>query len=99
MLDEYSVYLAVLMLDFHIPQSHSLKEKRRVIKSFKDKVKNKFNVSITEVAELDKWQRAIFGVSMIGNDQRHLNECLQQIVNMVVYFPEMQLLSSKIEFV
>lgn len=98
MLDEYKVFIGVLMLDFHIPESQSLKAKRSVLKSFKDKVRSKFNASVSELAELDKWQRSIFGVSMISNDQGYIQECLQSILNYAHSLVGAHVLASRIEF-
>lgn len=96
--DEYTVHVAVLLLELHIRESGSLKSKRKIIRSLKDRVHAKFNVSFAELAENDKWQRAVCGVSMIGNDQRYLDSCMQEILALVRSNPEAELVNSSLEF-
>ena len=61
--------------------SHSLKDKRRVIKSLKDRFRNKFNVSVAEVDHQDEWQQATLGVAMVGNDGRYINQVLSKVID------------------
>lgn len=77
--------------------SHSLKDKRRVVKSFKDQVRNRFNVSIAEVEDQDLWQRAVLGVAAVGNDGRFLNAELDKIVDFLRGFHELELVDYQIE--
>lgn len=65
----------------YIPENHSLKGKRRVVKSIKDRVRNKFNLSIAEVDNNDLWQRATLGMAMVGNERRFVNQSLEKVVN------------------
>jgi len=71
--------VGVLILDIFIPVSSSLKEKRFVLKSLKDRLKNKFNVSVAELKYQDKWQRAQIGIAAIGNEQSIVEKSLQKI--------------------
>ncbi|MCD6303372.1 MAG: DUF503 domain-containing protein [Planctomycetes bacterium] len=73
--------LGLLHLEFHVMQAASLKDKRRLVKSFKDRVAHRFNVSIAEVGGLDNRRRAVLAVAMVGNDRRYLEGALQRIVN------------------
>jgi len=73
--------VGLLHLDLHVAQAMSLKDKRRVIKSFKDRLSNGFNVSVAEVDALDSHRRAVLAVAMVGNDRRYVEGALQQIVN------------------
>lgn len=75
--------IGVLELILYLPESHSLKEKRQVVKSVKDKVRNRFNVAIAEVDDLDLWQKARLGVCSLGNDRRQVNARLDQVVNFI----------------
>ena len=61
--------------------AHSLKDKRRVVKGLKDRLRNKFNVSIAEVDHQDEWQRATLGVAMAGPDGRYVNSVLSKLVD------------------
>ncbi len=66
-----------------MPENHSLKGKRGVIKKIKARVANTFNVSVAEVDANDLWQRAVIGVAMVGADAAYVDGALQQIVRFV----------------
>ena len=74
------VVIALLTLDIHIPHAHSLKEKRMVVRSLKDRLRAKFNVSVSEVDHQDLWQRAQVSVVTVGSDEGFLEKVLQQAV-------------------
>lgn len=64
-------------------ENHSLKEKRHLIKSIIDKIKHRYNVSIAEVGEQDKWQKAEIGIACVSNDRKHVDGVLQKIINYI----------------
>jgi uncharacterized protein len=66
-----------------IPESHSLKEKRMVLRRVKDRVRNKFNAAIAEVEEQDLWQRGVLGLALVGNDRRFVESALDEVVRFV----------------
>jgi len=63
--------IGVLQLELSVPDAMSLKDKRRVIKSIKDRIAHHNNVSIAEVGALDEHRRSILGVAMVSNDSRY----------------------------
>lgn len=71
--------VGVLETEFYIQRSTSLKEKRMILKSVKEKISNKFNASIAELDYLDKWQRALIGVAVVSNKKSYTQEVLQKI--------------------
>ena len=73
--------VGTLKIILHLHDNRSLKGKRKVVRSMVDKVKHKFNVSIAEVGSNDKWQRIELGVSAIGNDRRHIDSSLNNILD------------------
>jgi len=75
--------VGVLRLKLAILEAHSLKDKRRVIKSLKDRLSNTFNASVAEVAELDSWQRCDLGIAVVANEGRFAHECLDKVVDFV----------------
>ncbi|MED5370435.1 MAG: DUF503 domain-containing protein [Myxococcota bacterium] len=66
-----------------IPGTFSLKDKRSVVSRVRDRVRNRFPVSIAEVDALDEWDRAVFGISMVSNDARHIESTLDKVVDFV----------------
>jgi uncharacterized protein YlxP (DUF503 family) len=79
-------------LDLHIENSQSLKDKRRVIKSLKEKLRNKYNVAICEYGDLSLWQRTQLGVVTCGNDKHHVDSSLQAILDYISDFHAVLLL-------
>lgn len=75
--------VGVLTLVLYLPENHSLKGKRGVVRSLKRRVQNKFNVSVAECDDLDNWQRITLGVAQIGNDTAHVDRCLRQVSEFV----------------
>ena len=98
MISDQTRHIGVLLFSLFIPAAHSLKEKRMVLKSLKDKVRLKFNVSIAELDRDDKWQLATCGISMIGNDQRYIDSCLQHILQYLESINGAEISDHHIEF-
>ena len=71
--------IGLLTLEIHIPDAQSLKDKRQVIRSLKDRLRAHFNVAVAEMDFQDVWQRAVVGVVTISNDPHHLEQSLQTI--------------------
>jgi uncharacterized protein YlxP (DUF503 family) len=72
------VVIALLTLDIHIPHAQSLKDKRMVVRSLKDRLRSKFNVSVSEVDHQDLWQRSQVSVVTVGSDETFLEKVLQE---------------------
>jgi uncharacterized protein YlxP (DUF503 family) len=90
--------VGVCHLDFVLPQGSSLKAKRQVIKSLVTRVKNKFNVSISEVGGHDLWQRAQVGICLVGTDKRFINSSLDKVIDYIEGLGLLEVVSSKMEF-
>jgi len=90
--------VGLLHLEFHVAQAASLKDKRRSVKSFKDRVAHRFNVSIAEVGALDDRRRAVLAVAMVANDRRYVEGALQMIVNAASAHRDMILSASEMEW-
>jgi uncharacterized protein len=89
--------IGVLQLELSIGDAMSLKDKRRVVKSVKDRIAHAHNVSIAEVGALDQHRRAILGVAMVSNDVRYVQGALDKIVDFVRRAPSVDLLDYQIE--
>jgi uncharacterized protein YlxP (DUF503 family) len=72
--------VGTLRIELHLPDNRSLKGKRKVVRGIVDKVKHKFNVSIAEIGSNDKWQKIELGISAVGNDRRHIDASLSNIL-------------------
>jgi len=75
--------VGTLRLRLIIRGSRSLKDKRRTVRSVKDRVHSKFNASIAEISSLDNHQVAELGVAVVGNDHAFVQSVLSQIANLV----------------
>jgi uncharacterized protein YlxP (DUF503 family) len=73
------VIVGVLRLVFHIPHSRSLKEKRSVVRKFRDRIRARFDVSIAEVDAQDLHQKAVFGVAVVSADASVCDSVLEQV--------------------
>ena len=71
--------IGVLTLELHLPEAHSLKEKRFVVRKIKDRLRARFNVAVAELDHQDLWQRAVLGVVSIASDQKVLETLLEAV--------------------
>lgn len=69
----------MLTLELRIEGAHSLKDKRQVLRSLKDKLRGSFNVSVAELEQSDLWQRATVGVVSISSSRDYLSGLMQQV--------------------
>ena len=88
--------IGLLYFEIFIPVSNSLKEKRMVVNSLKDRLKNKFNVSVAEVDFLDKWQRAGIAVVTVSESRKFVDEVLNKAFRFVDEAPGFEV--TKYEF-
>ncbi|HEY2901173.1 MAG TPA: DUF503 domain-containing protein [Polyangia bacterium] len=75
--------VGIARVTLFVAGSHSLKEKRMVVRRVKDLVREKFNVSIAEVADNDVWQRAVLGIVLCGNEGRFVESALDEVLRFV----------------
>jgi uncharacterized protein len=71
--------VGVLILELHIEESHSLKDKRHYVKSLKDRLRSKFNVAVAEIDHQDLWQRGTIAVVTVSSDQSHAAQVLENV--------------------
>lgn len=90
--------LGVLRLVVRLPEAQSLKEKRWLIKSLVARIRNRFNVSISEIENQDKWQIATMAVAHVGDEQSHSNRLLDQVLNFADTVKQVEVIDSRIEF-
>lgn len=68
--------IGVLTLEILVESSHSLKEKRHVVKSLKDRLRERFNIAVAEIDHLDSWQASVVAVVTVSNDRVHAEQVL-----------------------
>ncbi len=73
--------VGLLTLEIYIPDARSLKDKRQVLRSLKDRLRRQFNIAIAELDHQETWQRSLVGVVTISNDTRHLEDALEKVAN------------------
>lgn len=71
--------IAFLTVELRIEAAHSLKDKRQVVRSMKDKLRQKFNVSVAEIEATDLWQRATIGVVSISDSRDYLESLMSSV--------------------
>jgi len=89
--------VGVLRIRLGLFAARSLKDKRRVVKSLKDRLAGRHNVSVAEVDDLEHWQAATLGLAMVANESRFVESALSKIVDEIRAHPEAALLDYKIE--
>ena len=91
--------VGVLTITLSIPAANSLKDKRQVVKSLVDSIRQRFNVSAAETEDNDTWRRATLGVAVVSNSQRVANQVLDKVGDFVESNPLISVISLELEFV
>ncbi len=99
MIREHTQHIALLSVRLRIPQAQSLKSKRMVTRSIKDRIRSRFNVSVAELDGQDKWQWATFDFAMIGNDRAYLDRCMQNILSLMEANRNVEVIEHELEFI
>ena len=86
-----TTHILLITLELHIPYAQSLKEKRKHIKSLRDRLRAKFNASVAEIDGLDDWQRSVIGITMISNDRRYLESQYSAVEALLLEYRDVQL--------
>ena len=76
--------VGICKIRIRLPDVVTLKGKRQIVKSLTAKLRNKFNISVSEIEDNDLWQTAAIGIAFISNDRRFTNEVLSKSVDLVV---------------
>ncbi len=89
--------VGICTVELFIPDGHSLKAKRQVLLSLKHRLRGKFNVSVAEVGDQDLWQKAVLGIACVANEKTHVNQVLDQALNLIRAVPNLEMVRSQIE--
>ncbi len=77
------MFVGSCLVEIHIPQSRSLKEKRSVLNRLKGRIQSRFNVSVAEVDHQDTWQRASLGFAVVGAEPSAVEHAISLIREVV----------------
>ena len=91
--------VGVATVRFRIHECHSLKEKRKIVKSMITRLRNAFNASIAEVASNDVYQKLEIGVALVGNDHQVINAKMDKLLDMAEDMGLAEMLDADIEFI
>ena len=89
--------IGALRVYFSILDAHSLKEKRRVMRSLKDRLMSNFNVSVAEIGHNDKWQVGELAIVTVANDGKFVNSVLDSVKNHIALNPSVRVIESEME--
>ncbi len=92
------MHIGVCKIQLRIPESQSLKAKRRVIKSLVNRLKNRFNVAVAEVEALDAHQFAVLAAVSVSNDAAHLHKIISHVITFVETNADAELVDYETEF-
>lgn len=90
--------VGVLTVDVRLQEAHSLKDKRRVIQGLKERLRNRFNVSVAEVGDADSARRCRLGIALVGGSVRPMHSQLDKLVEVVRRTKGLTLLEYEREF-
>lgn len=75
--------ISAALIELSLPETETIKDRRRVARSIKDRVKQRFNVSVAEIADQDERDSICIGCVMVGIDPRHLREGMEKVIRFV----------------
>jgi uncharacterized protein YlxP (DUF503 family) len=92
-----SVVVGLCTIELFLADSQSLKDKRQVLSSLKDRLRQRFNLTVAEIEAQDLWQKAVLAFACVANDRRHVNQVLDQALNLVKSNPVIEIVQSRVE--
>jgi len=93
------MFVGILTVELHIPESGSLKGRRSVVKGMKDRIKARFNVSVAEVGETELWQRATLGVACVSGSKAAAGETLDHVMDLVRSNTSVDVIGHQVEII
>lgn len=91
--------VGILQLTLLMRGSHSLKDKRRVIRGIKDRLGHHYNISIAEVDRQDVRNQAVLGIAMMGSDSKYVQSALNKILDRLQMHPEAEIVDHQLELI
>ena len=91
------IIVGLCTVELFIPESQSLKDKRQVLLSLKDRLRGQFNFSVAEVDGQGLWQKAVLGLACVANEGRYVNQVCGQALNLIWSVPAVEIVQSRVE--
>ena len=88
-------FLGQCELDLHVDNCQSLKEKRRIVKSLKERLRNRYNVAVCEFGDLSLWQRTQLSIVTCSNDRIVVDSTMKSIIDFLEKMHSVSLLDFK----
>ncbi len=89
--------IGILQVDLYLPGHGSLKSKRSVLRSLKDRLRGRFNVSIAELDGMDQWQRSVLVFGVVGSERRGVEATLDHVLDAIEGIRAVDLIEHSIE--
>lgn len=89
--------IGVLTIDFIMAGNNSLKDKRHIVKSLLDTIRNRYNVSASEIGELNKLRRSVIGIACISNSRDVVDSMLSKVIEIVECDPRIEIMENQVE--
>ncbi len=86
------MFVGIVQIQLHIPGSRSLKDKRSVVQSLKERIRHRVHASVAEVDHQDLWQRCALGVAVVSGESHQVDELLQAVRDIVYRAPGAEVL-------
>ena len=92
--------VGICRIEIRIPENHSLKGKRQIVKSIVARLQNRYSVSVAEIDNNELWQIATLGISCVSNHRRRSDTIMTNVVNFIAQnYPNVELLNYKVEVI
>jgi len=92
------VIIGTLQLELYFSEPQSLKEKRVLLKSLVDRIRRRFNVSVSEIDGMDLWQKTTLAVAAVGNQTGYVNQILDRIAEFIRNENKLEIVKQELEF-
>lgn len=92
------MFVGVLEVTFHIPDAQSLKDRRKVVLSVKDRIRQRFNVSLAETDGQNSWQICSLAIAMVANQRAAVERELNRVLDLIESSPSIEMTEHWIDF-
>jgi uncharacterized protein YlxP (DUF503 family) len=91
------MHVGILQVLLHVPDSQSLKDKRRIVRGLLDRIRAKFEVAASEIEDQDLRQRAVVGFAAVSNSTRHAEEVMSKVLAYIRESPAANVIEHELE--